>query len=56
MSNPNATLEHVLPANRDPFEQRNGVTYCRRCGSVIVNDHYPDRVAKPCRKVKIELR
>jgi hypothetical protein len=49
-------LEHVLPAVRDPLEQAHGVTYCRRCGSVVVNDRYPDRAARPCRKVKVTLR
>ena len=39
---------HVLPAERDAFEQSVGVTYCRRCGRPVVNDTYPDMRRPAC--------
>ena len=55
-NSPGAPLEHILPASRNTLEQANGVTYCLRCGYPVVNDRFPDRVVRPCRDVKIELR
>jgi len=44
------------PATRNAFEQQNGVTYCRRCGYLVVSDRYPDKIPKPCKVVKVGLR
>lgn len=49
-------LEHIVHIERDENETRWGVTYCRRCGRVVVNDKYPDKEVKPCRKVQIGFR
>lgn len=51
-----APLEHV-EGERDAFEQRHGVTYCRRCGRLLTKDSDPDyRQTKPCRVVQVGLR
>lgn len=48
--------EHVI-FDRDDFENRVGMTYCRRCGRPVVNDRFPEKVTKhPCEVVRIAFR
>jgi hypothetical protein len=48
--------EHVPPTQRSEFEIKHGITYCRRCGRVVVNDRYPDKAVKPCERVHVGPR
>lgn len=49
-------LEHI-PYARTDWHEKWGVTYCRRCGRVLVKDRDPDFVqAKPCEVIRIGLR
>lgn len=51
-----ADLEHV-PFPRNAFHKKWGITYCRRCGRVLVKDKDPDFVqVKDCQVVRISLR
>ncbi len=50
-------IEHVPSGRALAIEQRHGITYCRRCGRVLVKDSDPSFVqTKPCRAVKVEMR
>jgi hypothetical protein len=45
------------PKERSAQDDEWGVTWCRRCGRMLVKDRYPDWVqAKPCQIVKVVLR
>lgn len=53
-------LEHIPPDETRPrmeFEVAHGISYCRRCGSLIAKDDDPEwRTKKPCRLVRVDLR
>jgi hypothetical protein len=48
----------VVPVSeRDELERRWRVTWCRRCGFMVVNDRHPENVTKrDCQVVKVGIR
>lgn len=50
-------MSHVWPAERNDFERRFGVTYCRRCGRLVAIDKKPGwKQTRWCRVVRILTR